>query len=590
MHQLRLSCAPRAFTAILSTSLVVFALVVLAGAVAAAPAPAPNETFAVSVDAAGAFADAGTGQAISLSDDGRLVAFTSASQNLSPDAPAEPRQAYVKDLEDGALRLVSRADGAAGEPADEPRDEARVGVERPLISPDGRFVAFDTPADNLVTDLGGGGGEFPRHVYRRDLLSGETVLVDRVNGADGAPSPVESRLTGISADGRYVVFVSETEDLEDPGGSHDPGNETVYVRDLVAGTTVAAGRASDSGGFPGPLAEQGSFEGAISRDGRYVLFTSFSANLDPDANGLSQVYRRDTETGETILVSRSSATAAAPDGEASDGETFEPTFVGESDCRVVFTGFEADNLSPGPAPVLGVYLRDLCASPQTTELISLDDQGAPFEEATFAGASGDGSRILIAALPPNPRHLYLREPPGGGTTLVDRASGADGVAGDGEVAAAALAADGCRAAFTSAADNLTPQAPPSGSSNLLQVYARQLGGCEAPAPSPPPPGGGGSGGQPPATAPVELRVLGLSRARLRLWFSAPATALLRIRRRSGGGHWRLVGERTVEAAAAGPLAVALPRLRPGRYRLAIRLLLAGVQPQIRFLSVRPNRR
>jgi len=576
------SRASRGAIATLLASFLLLAAVVFAAAAAAAE-PAAEGTFAVSTTTAGEFAGVGTGQALSISDDGRFVAFTSGSQNLNPDAPTEPDQAYVKDTLTGLLELASRAAGVAGEAADEPREEAKVGVERPLISGEGRYVVFDTPADNLVA--GFAGDAFSRHVYRRDLLTDETVLVDRVDGGAGAASPAESRVSGISADGRYVVFESEVEDLEDALGGHEPGNETVYVRDLVTGTTIAAGRDGDEGGEPGALADEGSFEGAISRDGRYVLFTSWSANLDPDANGLSQVYRRDTQTGETILVSRSAA------GEASDGETFEPTFVGAGGCRIAFVGFEAGNLVAGPAPLLGVYLRDLCASPPTTTLISLGEDGAPLEEATFAGSSADGDRVLVMGTPPDPRHLYLRDLSSTETRLVDRADGSAGEPGDGEVAWAALSGDGCRAAFTSAATNLTPQPPPSGGSNLLQAYVRQLGGCE---PAPPPHlGSGGYAGAGPgttagpsatATSKPRLEIRRLTRTHLRLWFSAAAEAQVRIRRHRDGG-WKLIRTLAVQASAPGVVAVALPRLPAGRYRLAIRLRQLGNRALVRFLTV-----
>src|SRR6185369_17770819 len=151
------------------------------------------------------------------------------------------------------------------------------------------------------------------------------------------------------------------------------------------------------------------------------------------------------------------------------------------------------NLAAGPAPALGVYLRDLCATPPTTSLISLGEDGAPLEEATFAGSSVDGDRVLVMGAPPEPRHLFLRDLFTGATRLIDRADGSAGEPGDGEVAWAALSGDGCRAAFTSAAADLTPQEPPSGGGNLLQAYARQLDGCRPPQPPGLGPGDPGSG-------------------------------------------------------------------------------------------------
>src|SRR5260221_672237 len=99
-----------------------FLLISVGTAQAAAP-ETPNATFAVSASAAGELAD-GAGVVeytpVGISADGRYVAFQSASQNLGEAGPVGAVEGFVKDLDTGEARLVSRADGVAGEPAGSP--------------------------------------------------------------------------------------------------------------------------------------------------------------------------------------------------------------------------------------------------------------------------------------------------------------------------------------------------------------------------------------------------------------------------------------------------------------------------------------
>jgi hypothetical protein len=594
------ACAPvRRRSAVLAVSISLLAPIAFV-AVAQAASETPSDTFAVSLAGDGAYADDGIGQRISISDDGRRVAFTSASGNLDSDFAGGLTQAYVKDLDTGEVSLASRADGNGGVPADEPRAEGQVGVDRALISGNGRYLVFETPADNLVAGLPPG-EEFPRHVYRRNLETGETVLVDRVTGAAGAILEREARADSVSDDGRYIVFSAPVTDLEDPLGEHEEGSETVYVRDAQAGTTTAVSRASDEGGAPGDLADAASSEGQISGDGRYVAFASAATNLAPGTTGASEIYRRDLQTGTTVLVSRTAPTEAAPAGLPANGESFEPLFVGDDACRVAFSGFETSNLAPGEAPVLGAYLRDLCATPPTTTLIGRDGAGQPFEESVPAGASGDGHEVLIEATPPGPRHLYLRDLGSGQTTLLDRASGPAGAPADAEVEWAAIAASGCRAVFTTQATNLTPEPPPSpeGAPHPpTQAFARQLGPCKPPleggAGSPGGPGGvggGGSGGSHNANGSLELRIAKLGHRRIWLDFPRRGRATVRIERATGKRRqrrWLPIRTIVVSAKGAEEVEVPLYRLVPGRYRLTVRLDSPHSHELVRFLTVRSN--
>ncbi len=135
-------------------------------------------------------------------------------------------------------------------------------------------------------------------VYVRDIDAGTTTLVSRANGADGAVSNGQVEAPSISASGQQVVFRSAATNF----GVAD-GKGHIYVRDLAAGTTVLADRASGAGGA---IAADGAEAPQPSADGRLVVFESRSANLSPDdPSGTSNdIYLRDLVANTTTLLSR----------------------------------------------------------------------------------------------------------------------------------------------------------------------------------------------------------------------------------------------------------------------------------------------
>jgi hypothetical protein len=564
---------------------------------AEAAAETAGVTFAASATIGDEYADTGTAQSVSISDDGRFLAFVSDATNLAADAPAGIAEAYVKDLETGELILVSRASGEAGEPANEPPPGGQppTGIERALISGDGRYVLFTSRATNLA------GAELPlpeevaeeffsTHVYRRDLQTGETLLVDRETGLGGATHLLEARGMAISADGRFVVFRAEATDLDDPDAAHEfTGPGTIDIRDLQTGTTTAVSRAS---GEDGELANAKSSGGAISADASRVAFDTFATNpgLGTATNEGTQVYMRDlADPFATEMLSRANPSGGDPAGAQGDGESFEPVFVGAS-CRIGFSS-EATNLAELDGSVLQAFVRDECAATPSTTLVGLDETGAQFAEAALLGASGDGRFVLLTgALLAEPTHLYLRDLLAGQTALLDRASGAAGQLADRAVEQGAVSANGCRAAFTSAATNLTPVPPPSGgASEQLQVYVRQLAPCH-PVPEQPPTGGSAGGQAPsgPSSSTPRVSIQRLRPPTLRLAFSAPGEATVRIEKligRGGERHWKRVRSLLVSAEEAGTVKANLPELPPGRYRLSIRLHQPGAETLRRVFTV-----
>jgi hypothetical protein len=436
-----------------------------------------GDTFPVSVTPAGVFAG-GEGTAeyrpVSIAEDGRHVAFESRATNLGQQGPQEVIEAFVKDLHTGELELVSRADGAEGEPADEP------GIENLELSGDGRYVIFTSAATNLVDGLPAEeAGE--QHVYRRDLKTGETLLVDRASGAKGAIASLGAIAEAISRNGRYVVFSAQANDLEDAAGEHARTvSETVYVRDTQRGRTTAVSRANGAGGA---IANEANEAFSISPDGRYVAFDSQATNL---GYGAGQVYLRDLQAATTTLVSQNAL------GTSGDRRSSTPRLVGSDGCKVEFESIAFNLLAPSPTEISGdqVYLADVCSTPRTVTLVSQNEAGIAGDASGVFGASADAARILFSGFfqGPGTFDLFLRDPATGQTTQIDRAGGASGVLADHEVQEAAISANGCRAVFASQATNLLGEAGPPEEANgetPTEVYVRQLAPChEEPAVSP----------------------------------------------------------------------------------------------------------
>ena len=148
---------------------------------------------------------------------------------------------------------------------------------------------------------------------------------------DGGDSDGTSHSPSLSTDARYVTFTSEAGNLV-PGDRN--GRSDIFVRDLVAGTTV---RASVDTGGGDPNGE--SVGSAISADGRYVAFASSAGDLIVgDQNGLGDVFVRDMVAGATI---RASVDARGGDP---NGESFTPSI--SADGRVVGIWSSASDLVP----------------------------------------------------------------------------------------------------------------------------------------------------------------------------------------------------------------------------------------------------
>lgn len=241
----------------------------------------------VSTDGAGAEADNGSANA-SISADGRWVAFSSEASNLVPDDTNGKPDVFIKDRQSNAVIRVST--GAGGEQADDAS-----GAQGVAASADGRYVAFESAATNLVP----GDTNGKRDVYVKDIQTGAITRAS-VDAAGGEGQEDSHFSISISGDGRWVAFRSESPNLV-PGDTNVKPD--VFLKDIQGGTLTRM--STDSAGAQGK--NESEFI-SISADGRLVVFDSASPNLvASDTNNKRDIFLKDTRSGATTRVSTSTS-------------------------------------------------------------------------------------------------------------------------------------------------------------------------------------------------------------------------------------------------------------------------------------------
>ncbi len=240
-------------------------------------------TKRLSVGPSGEEAD-GDCVSVALSADGHFVAFVSSATNLVADDTNGLPDVFVRDIDGETTQRVTI--GASG-------DES-LGLSPSTglaLSADGRYVLFDSDADNLVT----GDTNQARDVFVRDLSLGQTQRVSLGNWS-GEPN-ADSFAGTLSGDGALVSYASFADNLV-AGDFNGVSDLFVFERSSGLAEIVSI----SSGGLP---ADGTSFGGAFSPDNRYVAFTSFAPNLGPlAAPAQSNVYVHDLVNGGTSAIAK----------------------------------------------------------------------------------------------------------------------------------------------------------------------------------------------------------------------------------------------------------------------------------------------
>src|SRR5438093_242361 len=304
-------------------------------------------TERVSVASGGTEAN-GASLSSALSADGRFVAFDSAATDLVAADTNGVSDVFVHDRQTGATERVSVASGGAQGDG----SSGRIGFAfPPALSADGRFIAFVSSATSLVA--GDTNGATDVFVHDRQTGTTERVSVGSGGGTQGTGnSGGFFAFPALSGDGRLVAFQSDATNLVagDTNGATD-----VFVHDRQTGTTervsVASGGRQGNGTSAGP---------ALSADGRFVAFYSTATNLVAgDTNGATDVFVRDRQTGTTERAS------VASGGTQGNGSSAGPVL--SADGGLVAFHSTATNLVAGDANgAYDVFVHDRAVSTTTS--------------------------------------------------------------------------------------------------------------------------------------------------------------------------------------------------------------------------------
>ncbi|MGH2537870.1 MAG: carboxypeptidase regulatory-like domain-containing protein, partial [Candidatus Promineifilaceae bacterium] len=287
------------------------------------------------------------------------------------------------------------------------------------ISADGRYVAFHSLASNLVG--GDTNGAWDVFVHNRD-----TVQTSRVSVAsDGAQGNGYSYSPAISADGRYVAFVSLASNLVGGDTNDQPD---VFVHDRDTGQTSRASVASD-----GAQANGASYYQSISADGRYVAFGSYASNLvGGDTNGIDDVYVHDRDTGQTSRASVASDGAQGNDGSGDPSISADGRYVAfvswasnlvSGDTNGYADVFVRDRGVAGGAFSVSGHVADTGGQPIEGVLISTGGFGEAVTDASGNYTIADLAEGAYTLTPSKPGYAF--SPPTRTVTVPPDATGQD---------------------------------------------------------------------------------------------------------------------------------------------------------------------
>jgi predicted proteasome-type protease len=264
----------------------------------------PQTTIRVNVSSiTGLQALGGNSGRAAISADGRFVVFESDATNLVSGDTNGQRDIFVHNRDTGETTRVN-VSTAGGQAL-----SAESGW--PVISANGRFVAFQSDAPNLVT----GDTNGVRDIFVRDTQIPQTTIRVNVSNAGLQAQGGMSEKAVISGDGRFIAFHSDAPNLvtNDTNGLRD-----IFIRDTQLEQTTRVNVASNGNQAQGGISEYPT----LSADGRFVAWHSDAVNLvQNDTNGLRDIFVRDRQTGQTIRIN-----TASNGNQALEGGSFDPSF------------------------------------------------------------------------------------------------------------------------------------------------------------------------------------------------------------------------------------------------------------------------
>ncbi|PTL75089.1 PD40 domain-containing protein [Vitiosangium sp. GDMCC 1.1324] len=379
-----------------------------------------TSTVRVSVHTNGTQANNSVGSRFAASDNGAFVAFESSASNLVDGDTNDAQDIFLRNVAAGTTTRISVGPGGA---------QSVYWSSSPSISADGRYVVFESAADNFVS----GDTNYRNDVFLYDAVAGSLTRVSV--SATGAQVNGNSYYPHISPNGRYVTFTSSASNLV----TGDTNNyEDVFVKDLQTGAvrrimgsaqpngasmlssvtsngsvvfrsnasnlvsgdtnarmdvfffdaaTLSLSRVNVTswGGQVTPSTSSVSDTPRVSDNGRYVVFSSSAPDLvSGDTNGWDDIFVRDRVAGTTTRVNTSSEGY-----EATNGSSRTP-YISADGTQVMFHSY-AWNLAPGGR---GVFVKTLA----TGALARVDvawDGSLPSVGGDYAAASTDFQNVVF---------------------------------------------------------------------------------------------------------------------------------------------------------------------------------------------------
>jgi len=313
---------------------------------------------------------------IAISADGRFAAYSSTATNLVPGDVNNESDVFVTDTVTKKTSVVSVAsDGTHA---------LGGGSYTPSISADGRFVAFNSSATNLVpSDL-----NLASDVFVHDRKTRKTEIVSVSSAGKRTMLPFTSHGSGspsISPEGRYVAYSSAASDLV-PGDKNDAADVFLYDRSSrkVSMVSLSSQQTQADKGASGP---------SVSNNGLFVAFASYSDDLvTDDNNGKIDVFVRDVRrrTIERVSVGTGGEQGTAPSGfVASGGRGIS------GDGRYVTISSQSD-LAPSDTNDFDIYVFD--RKTRRVDRISVDSNGREAVGNSSPGSiSLDGRYVVISS-------------------------------------------------------------------------------------------------------------------------------------------------------------------------------------------------
>jgi Tol biopolymer transport system component len=366
----------------------------------------------------------------SISADGRFVVFLSSADNLVDEDTNGYRDVFIFDREAGDVMRISV--GYNGAEANGDSSDAH-------ISNDGRFVAFVSEATNLVKDDDNGFAD----VFLYERTQGTIRLVSKTQ--DGVQGDNRSLQPSISAEGRFIAFVSLSETL---GADDENDASDIFIYDATDDSLDLVSVASDD-----RQAQDTSKYPSISSDGRYVVYQSKASNLAAgDHNNMYDIFVRDRQEGTTELISR------GLQGNSGNMESQRPS-ISDDGRFIAFESWASDLIDGDANYQSDIFVFD--RSVGEMELISVSSQGSQADHVNGGAViSGDGRYVAFSSmagnLVPNDANrsfdVYVRDRESAQTHLVSM--NLNGSAGNGTSISPALTAAGSNIVFDSLATDL----------------------------------------------------------------------------------------------------------------------------------------